>query len=263
MMPDLPFHKADLLTRKQSRPYQALAPIYNHIMRHVDYSSWANYLDAIIRKIYIETNQILDIGCGSGQLIREMVKLGYRIQGCDPSPNMLKIAKRNNPGIKFWTDSLPELNHTNSADYPLITCLYDTMNYLQDLGEIQKSLHRISQLLRPGGYLIFDVVSEQFCKLYFDKADEEEIIDNDYAYVRHSYYMQKTSQQINKFLIYSPSGIFEEIHTQRIYPFQLLKRLIDQKSPFVVQAIYDDFSFHPAGNNSGRAHFILKRASND
>ena len=263
MKPDLPLDKADPLTRKKSEPYKELAPIYNHIMRHVDYSGWAVYLHSIIKKINIESDLILDLGCGSGQLLREMVKLEYHLEGCDPSPEMLKIARKNNPGIKFWTDSLPELNNTTSSDYPLITCLYDTMNYLPDLEEFQKALQRISQLLRPEGYLIFDVVSEQFCKLYFDNADEEEVIDNNYAYSRHSYYKEKTSQQINKFLIFSPSGIYEEIHIQKIYPFRLLNRLIDQKSPFRVEATYDDFSFHPAGSNSGRVHFILKKVSDD
>jgi SAM-dependent methyltransferase len=228
MKPELPLDKIDPLTRKKSEPYKALAPIYNHIMRHVNYSSWAIYLSSIIKKINFETDLILDMGCGSGQLIREMVKLGYHLEGCDPSPEMLEIAQKDNPGIKFWTDSLPELSNTKSSDYHLITCLYDTMNYLQDLGEFQKALQGISGLLCPEGYLIFDVVSEQFCKLYFDNADEEEVIDDNYAYSRHSYYMEKTSQQINKFLIYSPFGIVEEIHVQKIYPFRILKRLIDQ-----------------------------------
>jgi SAM-dependent methyltransferase len=192
-----------------------------------------------------------------------MVKLGYNIQGCDPSPEMLKIAKRNNPGITFWPDSLPDLEHTTGSDFSLITCLYDTINYLQTLSDIQKSLIRISEVLRPNGYLIFDVVSEQFCKLYFDDTDEEEVVNEEYAYVRHSYYKRQTSEQINKFLIYSPAGIFEEVHIQKIYPFRILKQIINQKSPLRVLAVYDDFSFHPAGSNSGRAHFILRKASDD
>jgi SAM-dependent methyltransferase len=263
MTSDIPFENAGNLEKKRSKPYQALAPIYNHVMKHVDYESWAKYIDTIIQKLTIEPDVILDVGCGSGKFIKEMVTLGYRMQGCDPSPDMLVIAKSKNPDVHFWKDGLPDMENTRQSDYQLITCLYDTFNYLQDLKEVEKSLNRLSQLLRDDGYVIFDVVSQKFCQLYFDDASEEEVINHNYAYSRESYFLRKTAQQINKFIIYSPAGIFEEIHVQKIFAFQKLKSMIEQRSPFHIEAVYDDFSFHPAGDNSDRAHFILKKVGND
>ena len=110
---------------------------------------------------------------------------------------------------------------------------------------------------------IFDVVGQKFCELYFNNVEEEEIIDRDYAYSRKSYYIKSTSEQINEFVIYTPAGIFEEKHVQRIYPLLDIEKIIKQETPFKILNIYEDFTFFNADTNSDRAHFVLKRVNHD
>jgi len=247
------------LKRKQSAPYIALAPIYEHVMRHVNYRQWAQYIDTVVKKLDIKPEKVLDIGCGTGNFIREMSLLGYQIAGCDPSREMLKIARTNNPGVSFTKDELPQLSHMSDSAFQLVTCMYDTMNYLTSLDIFAEALNRIYRLLHPGGYFIFDIVSEKFCQMYFHHADEEEVVNDLYAYSRKSFFKKATSQQYNHFTIYTPEGIFEEQHIQKIYPFVRIKNLINVKSPFYLETAYEDFSFYEAGKNSDRIHFILKR----
>jgi len=242
-----------------SVPYAALAPIYNHVMRHVNYSQWAQYIQSVINKNNIEVNRILDVGCGTGNFIYEMSRLGYEVDGCDPSPAMIEFARMKNPRASLWVDELPELLQSPPDSYQIITCLYDTMNYLPSLDMYASAFNRIVQLLQPGGFFIFDIVSEKFCQLYFHYADEEEVVNENYAYSRKSYYKKGTSQQVNHFTIYSPNGIYEEEHVQKIFPYAKIKNLIIQETPFRVDAIYENFSFYEAGKNSDRAHFILMR----
>ncbi|UCF64938.1 MAG: class I SAM-dependent methyltransferase [bacterium] len=247
--------------RIKSVPYTALAPIYNHVMRHVNYRQWAEYIQSLISKKNIKVQRILDVGCGTGNFIYEMNRMGYWIDGCDPSEAMIEYARTKNPGLSFWVDKLPRLVHSPSATYQLLTCLYDTMNYLPSLEVYGLALNRIYQLLQPGGYFVFDVVSEKFCQMYFHYADEEEVVNSDFAYSRKSYYKKATSQQVNHFTIYSPQGIFEEEHIQKILPYSKIKHLIIRETPFEIEAVFENFSFDEAGANSDRAHFILKRTT--
>jgi len=240
-------------------PYVALAPIYEHVMRHVNYRQWAHYIDSVIKKLDIKPKKLLDIGCGTGNFIHEMSLIGYQIDGCDPSEEMLKIARVNNPATLFWKDELPRLSHTAENSFHLVTCMYDTMNYLKSLDIFADALDRVYQLLQPGGYFIFDMVSKKFCQMYFHHADEEEVVDRNYAYSRKSYFNKSNSEQFNHFTIYTPQGIFEEEHVQKIYPFVRIKNMIRLKTPFHFESAYEDFSFYEAGKNSDRFHFILKR----
>jgi len=248
------------LLRKKSMPYQQLANIYNQVMRHVNYSHWAQYIAAVIQKQGIAGERILDIGCGTGEFIFEIGKLGFPADGCDPSPSMLQIAQEKNSSRKFWLDRLPELVHTPSQHYPVVTCLYDTMNYLESDSAWLQTLLRVYELIPPEGLFIFDVVSEEFCRLYFHQVEEKEIINSSYAYVRESNYHKTRSEQVNQFTIYTPEGIFEEKHIQKIFPFSQIEQIITRNTPFEILDIYEDFTFFTAGKNSNRSHFILKKA---
>ena len=248
------------LLRKKSMPYQQLANIYNQVMRHVNYSHWAQYIAAVIQKQGIAGERILDIGCGTGEFISEIGKLGFPADGCDPSPSMLQIAQEKNSSRKFWLDRLPELVHTPSQHYPVVTCLYDTMNYLESDSAWLQTLLRVYELIPPEGLFIFDVVSEEFCRLYFHQVEEKEIINSSYAYVRESNYHKTRSEQVNQFTIYTPEGIFEEKHIQKIFPFSQIEQIITRNTPFEILDIYEDFTFFTAGKNSNRSHFILKKA---
>jgi ubiquinone/menaquinone biosynthesis C-methylase UbiE len=250
------------LKRQKSIPYEQLAIIYNQVMRHVNYSHWARYIAALMQKQGAPGEKILDIGCGTGEFVYEIGNLGLPADGCDPSVSMLKIAQLKNPTRKFWLDQLPELIHIQAQNYATITCLFDTMNYLQSIPVLLQAVRRVYEFLPPEGLFIFDIVSGEFCRNYFHKVAEKEILDTKYAYVRDSYFNKAKSEQINQFTIYTPDGIFEEKHIQKIFPFSQIEQAISQNTSFEIMAVYEDFSFFTAEKNSNRAHFILKKAVN-
>lgn len=245
---------------EESLPYKALAPIYNQVMKHVNYQHWAKYTASIIRKNCPANVRILDVGCGTGELIFHLTSMGFKVDGCDPSREMLKIARKRNPRSNLQTDRLPELKTIPDGEYQVITCLYDTINYLPTLPIFSDSVIRIYNLLPKDGLFIFDVVSEKMCQLYFHGVDEQEVIDQSFAYTRRSFFNKANSQQVNEFSIYTPWGIFEEKHVQKIYSFQEIEQTILNDSKFNIVNVYEDFTFFPAEKGSNRAHFVLKKA---
>jgi 2-polyprenyl-3-methyl-5-hydroxy-6-metoxy-1,4-benzoquinol methylase len=114
------------------------------------------------RKIYVlnevkkqESNlKILDIGCGSGWLSRELAKYG-EVTATDLASKAMELLQGRFPGIQwiggdFLSIELPA-NH-----YHLVTCL-ETIAHVPD----QKAFaERIAQVTRPGGTLLLTTQNE-------------------------------------------------------------------------------------------------------
>ena len=46
-------------------------------------------------------SQVLDLGCGNGALTQKLQELGFQVQGLDASSEMLHVARKNYPDIRF------------------------------------------------------------------------------------------------------------------------------------------------------------------
>lgn len=106
---------------------------------------------AILRRHGIEKGLIVDAGCGSGVLSRALSDAGYGVFGFDLSPDMIAIARKNAPTVRFEVASFTE------ADLPpcdAVCAIGEILNYIPD-GE--SVFPRVAAALRPGGIFLFDV----------------------------------------------------------------------------------------------------------
>ena len=99
---------------------------------------------------------VLEFGCGSGLLTRELIAAGHRVIATDAAPAMLEIA-RAEVGAKA-----EEVRQLTLPDDPLppadaIVAVGHPINYLPDAAAIDRALGAIAGALRPGGLLAFDV----------------------------------------------------------------------------------------------------------
>lgn len=241
-------------------PYTMLAQIYDQIMLHVNYPRWARYINAILKaERFLPEMRFLDIGCGTGRFLEEMQRFGYHGDGCDPSDEMLEVARKRLPERFFFRDALPAAGQVAPGQYPVITCLYDTMNYILERSDFEQALATVFGKLTAPGLFVFDVVSEAHCKHYFQHYSDSEVLSKDIAYTRESFYEAKTRTQFNWIRIYTPEGIFEEVHQQRVYHYRDILEMIRRHSDFKVKA-YEEFTLSRANESSGRVHFVLLKS---
>lgn len=241
-------------------PYSKIAAVYDQMMLHVNYPRWAEFIDAVLRREKVgEFPYLLDIGCGTGRFLTEMHKLGYHGDGCDPSREMLNQAKNRLPGADFFRSKLPDLLEVPADHYPVMTCLYDSINYLMDEKTLAQALRTVYNKLQTPGVFIFDVVSRLNCLHYFQNYSDSEVLDEKTAYYRESYFDDEESIQYNQVRIHTAEGIFEESHRQRIYSFKTIEQIIDDETDFLMAHCFDEFSFHRAGRRTTRAHFVLRK----
>jgi SAM-dependent methyltransferase len=102
---------------------------------------------------------VVDLGCGSGQWARELLRAGYRVLGIDISEAMIELARQKAPGAEFRVGSLFE------AELPpcdAVTAVSEVLNYLFDPENEERGLEgvfgRVYEALRPGGVFVFDVL---------------------------------------------------------------------------------------------------------
>jgi SAM-dependent methyltransferase len=103
----------------------------------------------------IDARRILDLGCGTGLLTRELAIPGRQVFGVDPAPAMLAFARRQ-PGAERvqWVEGDASALGTPGADLLVMTgnvaqVFLDNADWLTTLAAIHASL-------RPGGYLAFE-----------------------------------------------------------------------------------------------------------
>lgn len=103
----------------------------------------------------LDAHRILDLGCGTGVLTRELAIPGRQIIGVDPSAAMLAFARRQ-PGAENvqWIEGDASALGTPEADLLVMTGNVAQV-FLEDADWL-KTLAAIHAALRPSGHLAFE-----------------------------------------------------------------------------------------------------------
>ncbi len=108
----------------------------------------------------------IDLGCGSGELTRDLLNYSHAVTGVDSSPELIQLAKKgaDSPKLDYihsdvlTTALLPDLNERR---YDLVTAAWLHNHILQEEGQRQL-LGTILKILNPGGAFVFLIPSSAF-----------------------------------------------------------------------------------------------------
>lgn len=244
---------------RPQEPYEALARIYDYVMRHVTYDEWVAFVDSLLRRFDCRPRLLADLACGTGNATLEFDALGYAVEGVDGSAAMVRAAtaKALNLGrdIRYHCSDLRDLG--GLGPYDAAVCLYDSFNYLLEKDHVDQALTAVYGLLPAGGLFVFDVCTRQNSLRYFgDVRDEEQ--GPDFSYKRHSQYDADTHLQYNRFAIEFDGEHLSETHVQRIYALDELHQRIAASS-FELLGAFDGFTFDDGSERSDRVHYVLRR----
>lgn len=105
----------------------------------------------LVRRFFHQGEPTADIGCGAGRDTAWLNANGYPAVGYDPSAGLLLEARRRHPGVEFVRDCLPELGSVGEGAFANVLC--ETVIMHLPVADVAPSVHRLLQLLRPGGIL--------------------------------------------------------------------------------------------------------------
>jgi ubiquinone/menaquinone biosynthesis C-methylase UbiE len=98
---------------------------------------------------YAAGGDLLEVGCGTGLLLRRFVQLTKSARGIDLSPGMLETARTR--GLDVLTGTVLDLPFPDASFD--VTCAFKMLAHVQD---IQQALREMTRVTRPTGTVIAD-----------------------------------------------------------------------------------------------------------
>lgn len=193
--------------------------------------------------------KILEVGCGTGRVLKSFLEDGFAITGIDLSQDMLAVAKEKLHS--FYQHGMLRLEHHNFMDQPVaekydkVLVTFYTFNYI--LENPESFLRNIFLSMTEGAMLIMD--------LFYPKTLANSGLDN--VWTTHEFRVQDRVIHLKdkrtfsngieeRIQIYQENGEETRIESiRKYYPPSTLKRLLETVGfqNILFSKNYDVFSF--------------------
>ncbi len=94
-------------------------------------------------------SRVIDLGCGNGSLTEKNARRGYLVTGIDDSEEMLRLAQKEHPGLKFLRGNAVTFHLKEQADVVFSNAVFHWI----DERDQQTMLSNIYRNLKQGGEL--------------------------------------------------------------------------------------------------------------
>lgn len=139
--------------------YNALAPYYNLVYAPGSQGRAPEIALAkgMIQAYHPYARSVLDLGTGTGAILKGLEEVVAERVGLDNSVSMLEVARREVPEAEFIEADMSDFQLDRKFD--VILCLFDSINHLQDLELWRNLFRRTEQHLEDNGVFIFDIAT--------------------------------------------------------------------------------------------------------
>jgi len=140
--------------------FDKLAELYQQ--KFMDVSIYSESLD-LFCKVLPKNAEVLELACGPGNITSYLLKNrpDLKICGTDLAPNMIRLAKQNNPSAEFGIMDCREISRLEKK-YDAIMCGF-CLHYLSK-EETIKLIQDALTLLNTGGFLYLSTMEDEYSK---------------------------------------------------------------------------------------------------
>ena len=183
----------------------------------------------------LNPRDVLDVACGEGSFAVAMSKLGYNVTGVDQSQQMIDLAveraREDNQPVNFYVEDMRSLPYQD--DFDLVTCFFDSLNYMLTIKDLQEAFQNAYQALRSGGVYIFDM--NTIYGLAVDWMRQETYIQNeadDFIEIHRQFFDYENQVATMEITIFKQRGELweriDEVHRERGYPIADIQFLLNE-----------------------------------
>jgi SAM-dependent methyltransferase len=257
--------KSTLLTsdrdirRRATETYDVLAAIYDALLGDRFFPQVRRAFEWLVRRYGIRFDSAADVACGTGTFVRYLRECGVpAIYGVDRSPAMLRvaIAKNRGSGARFLCQDFTTLQLPQPVD--LITCHFDSLNYLLTTADLLRALRRFHANLKPGGHVIFDMITDR-PPWQGPEPRVERVAGPGVTVVRVTRWDPRRCIQTALVSISRNGRSQREVHVQRGYPVAVVAGLLTQ-ARFTLPGVHDFQTLEPATIRTPRAVYVARHA---
>jgi SAM-dependent methyltransferase len=225
------------------------------------------YLKEVLGRHHVPGRRMLDLACGTGTLALLMAEAGWSVMGIDRSAAMLDEARRKQQtagvAIDFREGDMRDFVVSEPVD--LITCCYDSLNYLLEFDELIACFRTMAAALAPGGLLCFDLATDHFLREYWRGVEKHRGEDYDYTIASSFHEPTGFSTLTLEGVVQDDAGdelAMREVHVERAHAPEVVDRLLRDVG-LVPEAVYDCFTFQAPEVRSLREFWVVRKPGED
>lgn len=146
--------------------------------------------DAFFNRLVMDADAVLDVGCGTGQMLHQARDLGHRgrLVGLDPDPAALDRARRRTD-VEWVAGVAADVSWEREFD--LATMAGNAFQCLVSDAELAASLAAVRRALRDGGRFAFDTRNPRAREWeQWEPSDASEVVDGDGRTLRLSHHVE-------------------------------------------------------------------------
>jgi SAM-dependent methyltransferase len=245
------------------------------LMEYVEYDNYASFWNKywgrtsarrvlpIIRKLLLDKHvpkgsSIVDICCGSGQLLKLLSKEGYIVSGIDGSSEMIRFATGNCPAGEFIVGDI-RVPYTFRNKFRAAFSFYDSLNHVLKLEELVKVFENIYASLDSEGTLVFDLNMEEGYKQRWNNKDFH-VVHKDYVCIDRFKFNEFTGIGQNNVTLFTLQDGWKRRDVTIVEKCYSLNEVISalSKAGFINVEIYESSSDFQLHDDMGRYYFVCK-----
>jgi 2-polyprenyl-3-methyl-5-hydroxy-6-metoxy-1,4-benzoquinol methylase len=129
--------------------------------KYMDVSLYYDVLDMFCNSLPKEDAEVLEIACGPGNITKYLLSKcpGLHILGTDIAPNMIELAKANNPSAVFQLMDCRDINSLGKK-YDAVMCGF-VLPYL-DMNATKQLFADVAALLKRGGVFYISTMEGEY-----------------------------------------------------------------------------------------------------
>ncbi len=162
--------------------YSSISQIYNHIFPLN--KGQVTFVGSLIKG----GSDILDIGCGTGNLAIALAEMGFNITAIDTNNNMLDIARSNseNGNPIFRETGMMEIGtEFSDSKFSSVLCFGNTVVHLTDINDIGLFFKGVKEVLVPEGTFLFQIIN--YDNVLDNKLSQLPTIENSFVRFERNY----------------------------------------------------------------------------
>jgi len=253
-------------------PYDKFGVVYD-LIGHDRFSvRMADYTLDILGRLGCYPRDGLDLCCGTGSAIRVFADHGLTMSGLDRSGRMLASARKKLKGqhVQLYRQELPQFkitlpgrkSRTRVRQFELITCFFDSLNYLAGERQVRAAFKSVYRHLKPGGWLIFDMNTPHMLRTVFTDQNPYAGVKSEVAWIFRNRKVGTPDSADLLLTFFVKDGRhwrrLDEVHRERAYSNRVITSAL-RDAGLRVKAVYRCFSFEKPGRQARKVCFVARR----